>query len=205
MCWEIAIPMAISGVTSAIGGGISRGEDAANAAGIVKARNHVLTDTLNKNTALGDEARTQFNGRVTGMQPGAQDAQFAGTAASRAASIDGNLPTLSPSSFPGAAESSSLVKGAMADALEGALAKAHERTAAQAKLGSYGDTFTKMGLEDNQANRNISTDVNFAQANNALLPSLQDFAEQDAYKANSGLGSIIQGLGSAYGSYAGSH
>lgn len=205
MCWEMVVPLAISGGISAIGGNISRGEDAANAKHIADARNKVLTDTMNQNTVLGNDARGHFNNRMVQVRPGAQDAQFAAGAGSRQASIDGNLPTITASTFPGAAESSSLVKGAMAEALEGALSKAHDRTAAQAKLGSYGDVFTGMGLQDNEANRNISTDVNFANANNALLPSLQDFAAQDAYTPNSGLGAVIQGLGSAYGSYAGSH
>jgi hypothetical protein len=123
----------------------------------------------------------------------------------RAGSINSNLPTINASTFPGAASSSEAVKSAIASSIGQALDTAKQKAASQAALGGYGDLFQRMGLQDADASRNIQTDVGFAQANNALTPQLQDFAEHDASRPNSGVGGLLTGIGSAFGSYAGAH
>lgn len=206
MCTGFEIPLALAaagGLASAVGGAVSSNEDTTNASNIANARNGVLVQQLNKNTTLGNDARGSFNGSMAQVQPAAfGTAQDAATTA-RENSITSNLPTITPNTFPGAADSSSLVKGAYASAMEDALAKAKTRATAQGQLGGYGDMFFNQGLKDADAGRQIGTDVNAAKANTALIPALQDFAQADVYKPNSGLGGILQGLGSAFGSFAG--
>lgn len=206
MCTGIELPLlltAIGGVASAAGGAISNGEDTANAKAIADARNGVLVDQLNKNTVLSNDARGKFVGSLDQVQPAAFGAAQDAATATRSNSITSNLPTISPNTFPGAADSSAQVKGAYEKAMEDALGKAQARAGEQAKLGGYGDMFFNQGIKDTDAGRYIGTDVNAAKANVSLIPALQDFKQAEVYKPNSGIGGILQGLGSIFGSYAG--
>lgn len=208
MCFGLEaawLPLLISAGVSAAGSAISSGEDKANAKRVAGARNDVLAHQLNLNTTLGDEARGTFNTRLDQVQPAAIAGQQADVTGQRAASIGSNLPTMTPATFPGAASSSSTTKNAYQTAIDDAVAKSQERATAQANLGGYGDLFFKQGMQDADASRSIATDVNFAKSNAALTPSLQDLAANSAYKPNSGIGAVLQGLGSAFGAYTGSH
>lgn len=205
MCFETLIPLAIGTGLSAAGGAINNSENTANAEAIAKARNNVLVSQTNKNNVIANDSRGIYNTRQDQFQPAALTAQQTDATGDRAAAINGNLPTINATSFPGAADSSSIVKTSIAKAISDALAKSQQTATAQAALGGYGDLFQRMGFQDADAGRRIQTDVNFAQANNALTPELQDFAANSASKPNSGFGGLLTGIGSAFGSYAGSH
>lgn len=205
MCFESIIPLAIGTALSVGGGLLNKNENDTNAANIATARNDVLASQLGKNNVIANESRGVFNDRLAQVQPAATGQLQTDVTGQRANSINSNMPTINASTFPGAADSSSLVKSSVAKAIGDALATSQQRATAHAKLGGFGDTFQRMGLQDTDASNKIGTSIGFAQANNALTPSLQDFAEQETYKPNSGIGGLFQGIGNAFGSYAGAH
>lgn len=204
MCFPQLLAATAGAALGGAGAGITQSENTQNAQNISDARNNVLASQIAKNNTIADDARNIFDARAAQIQPAAVQQQQAGVTGERAASINGNLPTINASTFPGAADSSTLVKSAVAKAVGDALATAQQKATAQATLGGYGDLFQRMGFQDADASRKIQTDVGFAQSNNALTPQLQDFAEHDVTKPNSGLGAILSGAGNALGSFAGS-
>lgn len=206
MCFDPAsLALALGGaVLSGVGSSINSNENTTNATNVANARNKVLLDELNKNNVLANDARGTFNTRLAAEQPAATTAQMGAVTGERTAAGTTNLPTINPTTMPGAADSSALVKSSVANAVNDALAKSEANATARGKLGGYGDLFFRQGMQDADAGRTIGTDVAGANANTALIPSLQDLAGADAYKPNSGLGGILQGLGSAFGTYGGS-
>lgn len=204
MCFAQLATAAIGSALGGAGAGITQAENTQNAQNISDARNAVLLNQTGKNNAIAADSRGAFDTRMGQIQPAAVQQQQTDVSGQRAGMIDSNLPTINASTFPGSASSSEAVKSAIAQSVGQALDTARQKAASQAALGGYGDLFQRMGLQDSDASRKIQTDVGFAQANNALTPQLQDFAEHDASKPNSGLGAIFTGAGNALGSVAGS-
>jgi hypothetical protein len=197
------IPLVLGGVTSAVGGAITSGQQQQNAQNQANAENSVLTDTLNQNKVIGADARSTFDNRLASAQPGATAAQQGQLTAARQNTLTSNMPTISPSSMPGAADAPTVVKTAISKALTEAMDQANAKAGAQARLGGYGDLFFNQGLADQGAKDKIGTDVNFANANDSLIAPMQQLAATGAYTPMSPIGGILQGLGSTIGSAAG--
>lgn len=197
------IPLLLGGVTSAVGGAITSGQQNANAVNQANAENKVLTDTLTKNKALADDAQGQFATRLAAAQPAATTAQQAQLTGGRQNVITSNMPQINPTTMPGAADAPTIVKSAISQALTEAMDKANAKAAAQSQLGGYGDLFFNQGLQDQSTKNGIDTDVTDANANDNLITPLQQIAANGAYTPISPIGGILQGVGSTIGAAAG--
>jgi hypothetical protein len=197
------IPLVLGAGTSAVGGAITSAQQNANATNQANAENAVLTDTLAKNAPLAADATSKFNVDLAGMQPGATAATQAGDTATRLNAIVGNMPTITPSTMPGAADAPTIVKNAISQSLAEALAKSKATATAQATLGGYGDLFLGQGLADQNTKEGIDSDISRANSNNALITPLQQIAANGAYTPISPIGGILQSAGTTLGAAAG--
>jgi hypothetical protein len=96
-----------------------------------------------------------------------------------------------------------VVQSELAKRMMGAVDKGKAEAQQLGKVGGYGDTWFNEGVSNVATGRNLGVNQNFASGNMALLPYGQDLAEQAAYKPISPFGSILSGLGSAFGSASG--
>jgi hypothetical protein len=193
-----------SAAASSVGSMVSANEAAANNKRIARARNQELSNTLNSNNKLSQEATDILQQRLDKAAPEEQQTQTQDTQQKLqqdfTKAVD-TTPTIDPGISGSAPE---VVKTEMAKRLSDSLGKA--RTSAQnlGKLNAYGQNVFNNNLATQQAGRDISVPVGFARSNMDLLPALQDLAGMSADRPSSGLGSLLQGLGAAGGSIAGS-
>lgn len=199
---ELLLPMVIGGALSAGGKMVEQGEQTANAERVSRSRNAVLADTLMKNDRISDETRGSFNANQQTYTPENVNVRQGDEEAKRITS--GEAAVALPEALPTSADAPDIVQGATAKRMSETLAKGKERVKAQAKLGAFGDQWFKAGLGTDQAGRDIAVKAGFANQNLALMPHLQDFAENKAYQPISPLGGLLMGAGNAVGSAAGS-
>lgn len=198
----VILPMVVGTALSAGGKMIQQGEETKQAEDIAAARNKVLSDTLAKNSRIGDSTRATFNSNTDtyGAEPVA--ARQGAAEATRVA--DANSVATVPDALPTTADAPDIVKGEYAKQIANAVTKGKAKAAAGAKLGAFGDQWFKAGLGTDQASRDVSLQSGFASANRTLIPALQDFAEAKSYQPVSPLGGILMGAGGLLGSATGS-
>lgn len=185
---------------------ITAREQQKNAERQAAARNQKLDVAMQKNDALADQSRAEFDAR----QQKATAENIEQDRADKTAQREEQL-TAAVNSTPAPTDSVSLagsaptvVKSELAKKMASAMSSATDSAKAQAKLGGYGDAWLGQGFQDVAAGRNISKDANFAAGNMAILPFQQDIAEQRAYKPISPIGGLLSGFGSMMASYGGS-
>jgi hypothetical protein len=203
MCWEVAIPLAAGVATSVAGSALTNQSEQSSAQNTANVRNAVLENTLKLNDGLSKDAEGVLSSRLAQVQPAAVASQQDLLTGSRQKAINANLPTINPTNMPGAADSSTLVKSAIAKALQEAMDQSDATAAAQAKLGGYGDLFLSQGLQNDNAARYIDTDIQDAKQNNDLLPQEQDLAANENYQPISPIGGILTGVGNSVAAAAG--
>lgn len=195
-----------SAALSAGGSMIQQSEAQANAKRQADARNEQLRTTLAKNDQLADQSRELFDARKKQIDPNQTSADEAKAKADRQAELTQAVDTAPTPSAGNASISGSaptVVKSEIAKRVSSALDQARTDAKNQGTLGGYGDAWLNQGLADADVGRNLATNANFASGNMAILPYKQDIAEERAYKPISPIGGILQGLGSALGTYGG--
>lgn len=203
MCWEVAIPLAAGVATSVAGSALTNQSEQSSAQHTADVRNAVLDNTLKLNKGLSDDAEGVLSSRLAQVQPAAVSGQQQLLTDNRHNAINANLPAINPTNMPGAADGSTLVKSAIAKALQEAMDQSDATAAAQAKLGGFGDLFLSQGLQNDNAARYIDTDVQDAKQNNTLLPQEQDLAANQDYQPISPIGGILTGVGNSVAAAAG--
>ena len=206
MCFgaELAwlVPLIASGLGVA-GSVITTNEANANAARQAKSRNDELQRVMVRNDALAQQSRDAFANRATDIQPeqvqADQQQALDDRTATTMTAIDRPIP-----SIPLRGDAPQVVKSEIAKKMAEVFGAGRSEASRLAKLGARGDSWLNSGIQDTQAARDIGVSSNLAAGNLGILPHLQDFAENRAYKPISPFGAILSGLGGALGSYAGS-
>ena len=203
MCDPISLGlMALGGGASVLGGGMSASETANNNAAIAAARNKALQETNAKNLAISGQSRDAMGKEIAATTGPMAAAGLAGAQGGAVNTIMSNMaptggePTLS-SSAPKAAQSG------LAAAIAAAHAKSTAKGAAQGNLLGYQTYGRDVAEQDKDLASGINMNNDFVHGNMAILPSIQDYEQIQANKPSSGLGELLQGLGSAAGGYAG--
>lgn len=176
-------------------------DSAERARDTARARNAVLADTLRRIDANAAENRGLFDSRMGDYA--AHPAALETAQTTRADNNIANLTAADPNAISVSSSAPSAVRGAIAQRLMEAHEGARQRAAASGQLGGYGDVWqsNKLGIGDT-ANR-IGTINNFSQGQGRILPALQDYAEQAAYRPPAILPQIMQFAGNILGSAAG--
>ncbi len=193
------IPSLLGGVGSAIQA--SSAEKQAQAA--ADARNRVLQQTLLKNDKIADDSRNLFDKRRSEVEPEPMAEAMADAEATRTGTIESSVAPMTPEDVPLSGSAPSVVHSALAKRMLEAVDKGKSEAKALGKVGGYGDTWFNQGVANTTTGRDLGVNQNFASGNMALLPYGQDLAEQAAYKPISPFGSILMGLGNAFGSASG--
>lgn len=202
---EILASVAASAL-SAVGAGVQQKEMAENARRQADARNERLNLTLQKNDKLADESRDAFDARAKQMQEQqVQDGQKKATD-ERQATLEQAVDAAPVDSgeIPLAGSAPEVVKSELAKRIGEAVKGSKESAARQATLAGFGDSWLDQGFKDVETGRNLAQQANFAQGNMSILPYQQDVAEMQAYRPISPIGGLLQGFGSAVGSFGGS-
>lgn len=202
---EVILPLLSAGL-SAAGGMITAKEQQRQVERQAEARNKELNRTLIKNDALAEDSRSTFRNRIAQSDPNqnAKDQKAAEKerAGDQTQAIDAATQGATEN-VPLSGAAPTVVKTELAKRIGDALDVSKSQAKAQAKLGSYGDTWLNQGFQDQNAGRNLAVSTDFANGNMALLPYAQDFAEVKATKPISPLGGLLQGFGSMMGSFGG--
>ena len=167
------------------------------------ARNRVLQQTLLKNDKIAADSRNLFDKRRSEVEPEPMAEAMADAEATRTATIESSVTPMTPEDVPLSGSAPSVVHSALAKRMLEAVDKGKSEAKALGKVGGYGDTWFNQGVANTATGRDLGVNQNFASGNMALLPYGQDLAEQAAYKPISPFGSILMGLGSAFGSASG--
>jgi hypothetical protein len=208
MCFDpISLSLLAASTAASVGGNaISSHEAEQNMKAQQAARNQVLDQFLKKQRDYQDQNTAAFNKQTDSMSAD-QNAQSQTEAIdNRNAAIErstGSEPT-SASAIPLSGSAPSVVKQEIAKRVGDAFTAATDNVKKQAKAASYGDVFQKNNIGIQEAGNNIGTTNSFARDDAALLPARQDLASAAAYKAPSGWGSVLSGLGTVGSLAAGS-
>lgn len=198
--------MAASTAMSVGGGMISRNEANSSAAAQAAARQRVLRESLDRQSALGKEAGGIFKDRMKDYGPGAQKNALADSQASRTADITSNIeapPTAAASTVPLAGSAPAVVKGEIAKRMLASFTAATDKAKALGKLGGYSDNWMNNGVGVTDASRRIGTINNFSRGEAAILPGMQDLAQAGAVEQPSIWGPLLTAGGSIMSGMAG--
>jgi hypothetical protein len=196
-------PALIGGLLSVGGQAMTISSQNKQAEEAAQARNQVLQQTLKKNDAIAADSRNLFNERRAEVEPEPMAEAQEEATADRTATLDASVQA-APEEMSGLSGSApQVVQSELAKRMMGAVEKGKTEAQQLGKVGGYGDTWFNQGIANVDTSRNLGVNQNFASGNMALLPYGQDLAEQAAYKPISPFGSILSGLGSAFGSASG--
>jgi hypothetical protein len=166
------------------------------------ARNKVLQDTLAKNDKIAADSRNLFDERRAEVEPEPMQESQEDATAARTDTLTASVQE-APEQMSLSGSAPQVVQSELAKRMMGAVDKGKAEAQQLGKVGGYGDTWFNQGVSNVETGRNLGVNQNFASGNMALLPYGQDLAEQAAYKPISPFGSILSGLGSAFGSASG--
>lgn len=206
MCTGLEIAAMIGGpLLSAAGGAITASEQNKNAQRMAEARNERLRAALTKNDALAEKSRATFNERAAKTNQQQMDQELQTSQDARTQELQQSVDqTPSPAANVSlAGDAPKVVQSEFAKRIGDAMNESKAKAGRLGDLAGYGDMWANQGFADNEANRNIAQDANFAAGNWAILPYQQDIAETRAYKPISPLGGLLQGLGGMASSYGG--
>lgn len=195
MCTGLEVALigsALLGTAGSVASGVAQQRSAEKQA---SARNQVLSNFMDKNDALTEEARAAFEKRSQQENAAPEEAQ-APLAAKRedeaTAAID-RSPASAP--IPLGGNAPKVVTTRATEAQDATTAGAKTQAANLATARSFGDNIFEKGLLTSAANRDVGMINGFAQQNARLLPIQQDLAQAKAASKGSFLGTIGPILG----------
>jgi hypothetical protein len=208
MCFDpISLSLLAASTAASVGGGmIENNEAQRNMNAQADARNQVLDAFLKKQSGYQDQNTATFNKQADTMTADENAKSQTAAVDNRNQAIDratGGQPA-SAEAIPLSGSAPSIVKQEIAKRVGDAFAAATDNVKKQAKAASYGDVFQKNNIGIQQAGNDIGTTNTFARDDAALLPARQDLAATAAYKAPSGWGTVLKGLGTVGSLAAGS-
>lgn len=204
MCDPFTAALLVGGTVASVAGkSIATSESNKQMAAIVKARNKVLNDTLEKNKVYADRSRQVFDERVGDISTDAS-MDIANAQNQHASNIEANIPAAAPVESGGLpASSPKVVKSALAKKLSDIFSESTAQAKRTGALTGYGGFFQDQAIADAGANRDVGVNADMISGNMRLMPALQDYAEIGATKPSSGLGQILSALGGMASSAAG--
>ncbi len=192
----------IGGLLSVGGTAMTAAAQQKQAEAAAEARNNVLRQTLLKNDKIASDSRNLFDKRRAEVEPEPMQAAQEEATADRTATLEASVQQ-APEEMSLSGSAPQVVQSELAKRMMSAVEKGKSEAQALGKVGGYGDTWFNQGIANTSTGRDLGVNQNFASGNMALLPYGQDLAEQAAYKPISPFGSILSGLGSAFGSASG--
>ena len=197
--------MAASTAASVGGGMIQRNNAQNNALRSQQAQNQVLSQYLKQQKQYDAENRDKLNSTLDTYSPEAQSAAVDTAAADRTAAISDNAPVAENlTSTAATASAPKVVRDAVERAMAGAAADSADQSAAKSRVSAFGDSWLGNTFANQDAGRDIGVRNAFSRQDTALLPYQQQWAHIMSQKPDSGLGSILQGVGALGSMYASS-
>lgn len=209
MCTGLEIAALLGSAALSAGGSYLQQRSAnQQAQAAADARNQELARTLAKNREIAKQNQQQLHDRIAKSSETAVPEQQQQNEDTRNATLEAAVQPITPSTGGDAPISGSapgIVKSELAKRLQVALDQGLSQAKSLGKLGAYGDTWFDQGVQTEGLNRNLGVNNNLAAGNMAILPYMQDFAEQKAIAANpvSPLGGIMSGIGGVLGGLGG--
>lgn len=199
---EIALLAGSAGL-SGTGALLDRREDERAGRRAVDANNRVLSEIMAKNDAIADQSRGRFDTALRSVAPPNFAANQDAATAKRTGTITSGLTAPDVGAINISQSAPDVVRSEFAKRFAEASDFSRGRGEALGKLGGFGDAVFNQGLMNEDARRNIGTDANLAGGNLALLQTLQDLEQVQAFKPRSPLGGVLRGAGSLLASAAG--
>lgn len=179
---------------SAAGGMMARNEAEANAAREAKARNRELAVLNQKADAAAAQNQTVLGNTIRAINP----AQLGTAQASRTAAIEGNLPG-AMEDVPMSANAPRVAQAEYAKKIQESLAKAKTNAGNLGRLSGFDQQQTDIGFGTNKAGQDIAFNNMPAQGQTRIMPHMSDYRALEAYRPSSGLGQVMQAVGSVIG------
>lgn len=200
---ELALAAA-STAASGIGSMMQQNEATKNAQRIQNARNAELDALRTRNKTLADEATGIFEDRLSRQTPEEQQAAQGDIEQKRISELVGAAEAIPQADVSLSGSAPDIVRNEFAKRIGDSVSRASKDAASLGKLGAFSQIQFDNALDNQKTANNISVPVGFAQSNTQMLPYLQNEAEMNATKPSSGIGQILQGVGTAGGYLAGS-
>jgi hypothetical protein len=188
------LPMLIGAGLSAAGGMMARNEAEANAAREAKARNRELAILNQKADAAAAANQTVLGDTIRAINP----AQLGAAQTSRTAAIEGNMPG-AMEDVPMSANAPKVAQAEYAKKIMEAMAKAKTNAGNLGRLSGFDQQQTDIGFGTNTAGQNIAFNNMPVQGQARIMPHLSDYRAIEAYRPSSGLGQVMQAMGSMMG------
>lgn len=204
MCTGLEIAaMAAGAAGTAIQNSQQRRQEDAMAA----ASNDRLNQFLDRNKKREVEAAALFDNRAKTMQPDAVTASQTQAEQGRIADANRAIDSVAPTgAIPTKGSTESLIGNVYSGEANKSTALAKDTAAKGAAVSGFGDALFGQDMATADAGRRIGSVGALASDDAAMLPYYQDLAIAQARAKHKpgAIGSILQGLGMAGGSYAGS-
>ncbi len=204
MCTGLEIAALVASTGLSVGGqAMAANEQQKNNERQARARNEELAAAQTRNKQLSQDATNILDKRIDQTAPEVQQQKTQDVQSQLVDSLAAaaNTPKVE-SSISGSAPE--VVKTEMAKRLGDSLGVAKTNAQNLGKLGTYNQTMFNNDMATKKAGQAIDLPVSLARSNMDILPGLQDLAQISANKPGSGLGQVLQGLGSLGANVAGS-
>jgi hypothetical protein len=204
MCDPVTAGILLASTAASVGGGVlSQSEAQSSAANEAAARNRVLEQYMERQRNLHAQNQEQAAKARGELDETKQTAKQAENVEQRSQAIDTNAQPADAGAIPLSGNAPSIVKSQIAQRMLSAFTDATDEAKAKGKFSAYGDTWGQNDRAMLQPGRMIDTFNNFSRANTSMLPLEQDLVGYANRKPPSGLGPLLQGLGSIGGMAAG--
>jgi hypothetical protein len=204
MCGGPELALLAASVGASVGGGVLQQSEAqASAEAEAAARNRVLEQYMERQRNLQAQNQEQAAKARNEFEAPKQQQKQAANVEQREAAIDTNAQPADAGAIPLSGNAPSIVKSDIANRMLSAFNDATGEAKAKGKFAAYGDTWGQNDRSILQPGRMIDTFNNFSRANTSMLPLEQELVGYANRKPPSGLGGILQGLGSLGGMAAG--
>jgi|694.fasta_scaffold24971_10 hypothetical protein len=190
MCLEMLIGAGLS----AAGGSMARGEADRNATREVKARNRELGVLNNKADAATGANQTVLGDTIRAIDP----AMLGRSQNTRVAAAESNLPG-AMEDIPMSANAPQVAQAEYAKRMQEAIAKSKTTAGNLGRLAGFDQQQFDIGMGTNAAQQDIGFNNAPVQGQARIMPHLSDFRAIEAYRPSSGIGQMMQAMGSVMG------
>lgn len=200
MCFDpLSLALIAAGTAASTGGALYANNEANNnAEAQAQARMQELQKYQQKNAQYQKQAQDLLSNSIKGFDQPAQEQKLGNAQAERTQTISQALDknATATTDVPISGNAPQVVGDEIAKRAAAADSANQGAAAALGRLGGYGDAMFGNQNDLLNSGRNMDIINNFAKSDLEMLPYYQDFAQLRAYKPSSGIGQLLQGLGS---------
>jgi hypothetical protein len=173
---------------------MARGEADRNATREVKARNRELGVLNNKADAATGANQTVLGDTIRAIDP----AMLGRSQNTRVAAAESNLPG-AMEDIPMSANAPQVAQAEYAKRMQEAIAKSKTTAGNLGRLAGFDQQQFDIGMGTNAAQQDIGFNNAPVQGQARIMPHLSDFRAIEAYRPSSGIGQMMQAMGSVMG------